>query len=500
MAVPIALAPGAPVTLTGPDEALVVASGVIVTPDGQELARGTLIGPAGEEYVGAGRDGPDPGAPVQPARRERTAAAAGHAGRSAHRRGGRVAAPGRPPISGVHPPAAYPPLAVPPGPPPPERGRQGRRPVREQAALAADPGAAVRAAPHRRQRAPAADGLGRDADRPVRCRVERRHGHGRRQRGDLSPWPPATTSTCATPTRSCVDPRSRALLLYRGGAESTLCAETAVDIGPLGSVGRPVEPSANLVLRNGYMINRTGTTSPAFRDLAMSVMGERGFATNEGAAVFGVARRGVQATLGDVFLNGEPVALSRTELGCGSSGGTPVVTADADADRPTLTPTPTPTPTPTLTPTPTTTTTTRRPTTTPTRTTRPPVTTTTTRPPTTTTRPPTTTPPPPRPTVVIERVGSSFIVQRAPGGWQCETNTNGPFQVTVLATVTNSNDVKAYYLVNGVYRAHMPAPVQQGTSYTFTLTVPYVEGDIPPGAGSASLGMYMPPSYVMSQA
>jgi hypothetical protein len=52
VAVPIALAPGAPVTLTGAETSLVLASGVVVTTDGQELARGTMIGPVGEEFDG----------------------------------------------------------------------------------------------------------------------------------------------------------------------------------------------------------------------------------------------------------------------------------------------------------------------------------------------------------------------------------------------------------------------------------------------------------------
>src|SRR5262249_8630231 len=46
-AVPIAVAPGAAVHLPGPDTALILAAGLIVTPTGQELARGTMIGPVG---------------------------------------------------------------------------------------------------------------------------------------------------------------------------------------------------------------------------------------------------------------------------------------------------------------------------------------------------------------------------------------------------------------------------------------------------------------------
>src|SRR5690606_17906057 len=118
VAVPISLAPGAPVTLDSGDTALVVASGIVATPDGQDLGRGTMIGPVGGEFSGL----------VATARTAvqafsipavsglalllgatASALAADAAGR----------APGRAPVTGVHPPAAYPPLTPPPGPPPP---------------------------------------------------------------------------------------------------------------------------------------------------------------------------------------------------------------------------------------------------------------------------------------------------------------------------------------------------------------------------------------------
>ena len=48
----VALAPGTPVVLGGADDAILVASGTVVIPDGTELRRGSLIGPAGEELTG----------------------------------------------------------------------------------------------------------------------------------------------------------------------------------------------------------------------------------------------------------------------------------------------------------------------------------------------------------------------------------------------------------------------------------------------------------------
>src|SRR5262249_37473109 len=53
VAVPLSLAPGAPVTLAGGDTAVIVASGTVVTPGGEEFGRGTMIGPVGEEYTGS---------------------------------------------------------------------------------------------------------------------------------------------------------------------------------------------------------------------------------------------------------------------------------------------------------------------------------------------------------------------------------------------------------------------------------------------------------------
>jgi putative peptide zinc metalloprotease protein len=50
---PVSLPPGATLALSGPDEAILIASGVIATPDGFQLGRGTLVGPAGEELSGA---------------------------------------------------------------------------------------------------------------------------------------------------------------------------------------------------------------------------------------------------------------------------------------------------------------------------------------------------------------------------------------------------------------------------------------------------------------
>jgi putative peptide zinc metalloprotease protein len=115
---PISLTPGAPVGLDGGDMALLIAAGVIVTPDGQELGRGTMIGPSGDDFHGVIATA------RTPVRLFSVPAVGGlplllgiSASRLTAEAEGR--APGRPPIFGVHPTQGYPPLAVPPGPPPP---------------------------------------------------------------------------------------------------------------------------------------------------------------------------------------------------------------------------------------------------------------------------------------------------------------------------------------------------------------------------------------------
>src|SRR5262249_4845033 len=113
-AVPLALAPGANLTLNGPDEALLLISGVIAMPDGQELGRGTLIGPAGVDHPGTVAVARTPvrvfvlpavsGLPLLLGATPRAVADS------------EARLPGRAPVFGVHPPVAYPPLAGPPGP------------------------------------------------------------------------------------------------------------------------------------------------------------------------------------------------------------------------------------------------------------------------------------------------------------------------------------------------------------------------------------------------
>src|SRR5262249_3029216 len=45
---PIHLVPDEPLTLTGPDDAVLIASGVLIWSDGTEIRAGALVGPFGE--------------------------------------------------------------------------------------------------------------------------------------------------------------------------------------------------------------------------------------------------------------------------------------------------------------------------------------------------------------------------------------------------------------------------------------------------------------------
>ncbi|WP_173056363.1 cyclic nucleotide-binding protein [Phytohabitans houttuyneae] len=124
---PTALEPGAPVILPAAHAALVIATGVVVLPDGTELRRGTMIGPMGhtmDEPVAYARTHVRlwtvpavSGLPLLLG-----ASPAGAAAEAAPIVRGQAA-----PAAGVHPAADYPPLASPPGPPPPADEEVDRR-------------------------------------------------------------------------------------------------------------------------------------------------------------------------------------------------------------------------------------------------------------------------------------------------------------------------------------------------------------------------------------
>jgi putative peptide zinc metalloprotease protein len=343
VAVPISLAPGATLSLSRPDEALVLTAGTLETFDGRRLGRGTLIGPVGQPIrrpVAVARSAVRlfslptvSGLPLL------LGTPVGLLTAQAEGRG-----PGRPPVTGVHPVSSYPPLAIPPGPPPAgaDRGvdRRFEKKLRwllilvlllallftagnlllpvlawaemptVKALVRVETGSAtavVRGLPYALAKG---DQIYVGADDDVR-----------------------------------VDNRSQARVIYRGGGVSILCGGTRVTMGSLGSShGRPVEPYASLVLATGQVLMDTRSTSPAFVDLASSVTAFGVRVVNRGPAWYSITRGNVEVSEGVVAVNGETRTGTGRSIGCPGSG---------TADRPSgVTAAPVPTDTPTTLPSP----------------------------------------------------------------------------------------------------------------------------------------------------
>src|SRR6185369_16838043 len=264
-------------------------------------------------------------------------------------------APGRPPVTGVHPVVAYAPLAVPPGPPPPpvpdapdvDRGFEKKLrwllifvlllallftggnlllPILAWAEMPSDK-ALVRV--QTGTATVVVDGVSRDLVRGNQIYV-------------------------GQADQVTVDSRSLVSVTYHGGASSLLCATTKVTMGRLVSTGTPITPRAAFTLDRGLALMDTRSTSPAFTDLDSTVTADAGDATNDGPAWYAVAPWGVQVSDGAVTFGGERLTGDGRPIGCGDGvvvprpSGTPTPTpSPTDTPTPTLTPTDTPTPTPT---------------------------------------------------------------------------------------------------------------------------------------------------------
>jgi len=346
VAVPVSVAPGASVLLNGPDDAVVLASGVIATPDGQELGRGTLIGPSGEQRPGAVALARTPvrlfslpavnglplllGTPVG-------ALLAEAQGR----------APGGPPVTGVHPMQAYPPLAGPPEPPRPVDDSTDRRFERRLwwfllLVLLLGlfmTGANVVIEPKAWNEMPSDRALLHVERGTVTVVVAGQelvlHRNDEIYVGELDDISVAL--------------KSNALMTFRGGATSFLCAATRLTMGKLLSVGQPVQPSGNLDLFTGKAIMSTASTSARFHDLGSTVSTDHGVAANQGEALFGVTSWGVQVAQGRVTEGGALLDADGGQLDCGDGTG---VYLPPSPPQPTPTETPSPTPSETTTPSP----------------------------------------------------------------------------------------------------------------------------------------------------
>jgi putative peptide zinc metalloprotease protein len=462
---PVSVAPGGTIQLRGPDEAIVIASGVVSTPDGQQLGRGTLIGPAGVADAG--------GVAVarSQARLFSLPAVSGlplllgtPVGALTAEAEGR--APGRPPTSGVHPKQSYPPLAVPPGPPVASDGEVDRRFEKKLRWLLIlvlllaflFTGGNILMAPLAWGEMPSDQAL-------VRVQV-----------GDAVAVVGGVSYDLAVGDEIYVGQaddvkvgiRSRALVTYHGGASSILCAGTEVTMGHMVTAGEPPTPSADVTLRRGIALIDTKSTSPAFENLDSTVDLGSGVAANQGAAWYALAPWGVQVSEGRVTYGGALVPANKRSLGCGDGSVIQRPSVDpTPSPEPTPSPSDTPTPSPSVSPTagptiPTTTTST------------------TTKPPTTTTKPPTTQPPRDTTPPSIGRISATQgrVVAVNSDGQPCQTGptttdivmdvtdpTDPPTSVTVTVTFSTLHNglrvgmgsVTATFLKGTTYRATFPA-------------------------------------------
>ena len=211
--------------------------------------------------------------------------------------------------------------------------------------------------------------------------------------------------------------RSLALLTYRGGATSWLCAGTVAVVGPMRHSGRPLTPIGALEVQSGLVVTDTTSPSAAYRPFVARQHSPAGDVVSSGRAWFELSAWGVTVAKGVVTLNGLPIAATGGQLGCGGGSsesppipGLPPTTEATATDTPSAIPSPSVTPSPSPTPSPTT-----APTTSSTTTNRPPPTTTTRK----TTRPPTTPAQPPLTTFEQAWLLSDPIAQRPPAGTTC---------------------------------------------------------------------------------
>jgi putative peptide zinc metalloprotease protein len=402
----VTLEPGATLSLAGPQDAAIVASGMLIRPDGVGLRRGALVGPYGVANAG-------PLAEARTQVRVWILPAFGGIplllGQSAAP--GTVLGPGVAPVVGVHPPAAYPPLAAPPGPPPSTVDGETDRKFERKLwwllillllfALLLT-GSNLWAGP----------AWGEMPEDRALLHVDR---------GTVS----VTVAGVSRPLGAgddfyvgrtdvvAVGDHALARLTFRGGGYTVLCGGSQVGIGALSSVGRPIEVSGALDLLDGRVLADTSATSRAFQPLLLNVGTGAGRLANTGPARFAAAGQDVTVAAGRVALDGGtalPVIGGELACGNGQLGAIPVpstspapsdTASPSDSPSPSATPSasasPSPTPTPTATPT-------RTPSRSPSKSTGPP-------------------PPPPvdktPPTIVNPSLLETLIAQAPPAGAQC---------------------------------------------------------------------------------
>jgi putative peptide zinc metalloprotease protein len=351
---PTALEPGAPVILPAAHAALVIATGVVVLPDGTELRRGTMIGPMGQAMD-------EPVAYARTHVRLWTIPAvsglplllgASPAGAAAE--GGPIVRGQGAPAVGVHPAADYPPLASPPGPPPPADEEVDRRFERRLwwlvllfLLLAIGSGVANLIPGPAWAEMPGDKALLSAEQGRVIATLD-----GRTvtlEQGDRL--------YVAEGSDIRVQTKSTGRLTFRGGAALVLCGETRTDVGALWSAGRrQVEPHGSLTLNSGRVLADTASTSGAFASLALEIGSGTSQVVNDGPAWYSVTSGDAVVSDGKVTVDGTRQPVTNRPLTCGDGvvvrppAGTP---SDSPEPSDTVVPeeTPTPTPSPTASPT-----------------------------------------------------------------------------------------------------------------------------------------------------
>jgi putative peptide zinc metalloprotease protein len=276
VAFPVALAPGEPVVLDrgdhdSGDHAVVIAAGVIVTPNGRELVRGTLIGPTGERYRGPVAAARTPVRLFSLPGRRRTAAAARLRARPARARP-RAGRPGVRRSPGSIRLQSYPPLAVPPGPPPPDldptADRRFEKKLRWLLLLVLllalfITGGNVLGAVTAWAEMPSDKALLQVQTGTATAVVD----------GTSFPLSAGDDIYVGASDTVTVDPRSRALMIYRGGATSLLCAGTRLEgrparqRRPAGRPGRRLRAAARPDhQRHRHRVARVQRSRPVGRD------------------------------------------------------------------------------------------------------------------------------------------------------------------------------------------------------------------------------------------
>jgi putative peptide zinc metalloprotease protein len=311
---PVDLQSGDPVSLAGPTHAVVVESGVVATPDGIELRRGTLIGPAGDGDPGTVAETRTPvrlwvipDAPNVPP----LVGAANHVVAGRPQPAGRAGM-----ASGVHGAGVYPPLAVPPGPPDgtedPEVDRRLKRRMWWLVLLLLllallltvanfTPGPAWAEMPTNRVLLTADRGPVTVLTGGVTTRLAE---GGRRYVGEGS--------------RIEVPARSTGRLTFSGGSVAVLCASSQTNVGPLWiSAGRQYTEHGTVGIDAGRLLVDTAGTSGAFRPLSLVVRRPSGDVTNSGQAWYAADPYIVTVSTGSAFVAGVPMVDTRGDLTCG---------------------------------------------------------------------------------------------------------------------------------------------------------------------------------------